>query len=125
MGRRLTHVIPAQTMGPLQRYSGKLYGSRYLHVVEFLSMKHRLTKASVRALLESYWRYVSGEVERNGQRIVIPGIGALEQSQRKLVNVFGTGNYQETTILRFQRSRMGVRYLHQEDDEWVPNDDEG
>lgn len=113
--RRLTHIVPSQTLGPLRRYSGKLYGPRYLHVVEFLSMKHRLTKDSVRALLDSYWRYLTREVLGHGHEICIPGVGSLIR-KTKMQNIPNQGFY-ETHSLIIRKQRMSKLHVDEEDDE--------
>lgn len=113
--RRLTTVVPAEPLGRLRRYSGKLYGTSYVEIVEFLSMKHRISKASVRALLDSYWRYLTSEVLKHGGRVVIPGVGALNRTVKQ-VNIPKYGPY-ETHSLVIAKSKMSVLHIDQEDDE--------
>lgn len=120
--RRLTTVVPAEPLGRLRRYSGKLYGTSYVEIIEFLSMKHRISKASVRALLDSYWRYLTSEVLKHGGRVVIPGVGALKRIT-KVKEMPKYGVYEMHSLI-IAKSRMTVLHIDQEDDEDA-TDDEG
>ena len=115
--RRLTTVIPSEPLGNLRRYSGKLYGPSHLDIVEFLSMKHRISKASVRSLLVSYWRYLTREVMEHGETVMIPGVGTLKRQVSDTLTSRTTGEKVTGTSMRFLTSHMSVRYIEQEDDE--------
>jgi hypothetical protein len=115
--RRLTTVVPSEPLGNLRRYSGKLYGHSHLDIVEFLSMKHRISKASVRALLISYWRYLTREVMEHGETVVIPGVGRLKRRVSDTLISRTTGEKITGTGMAFVTGYMSIRYIDQEDDE--------
>lgn len=112
--RQLVEIVPAELLGPFREgaFKARLYGPRLGDLVQFVSVKHRITQNSARFIIRTIFDYIGAETLKNNETVGIPRFGNIYRGR----NITGPGGRSGPQLL-IARNSFVSKLEHFEDPE--------